>query len=386
MAEPRFDIVIIGGGPAGSAVALYAARTGHSVCLLEKQPFPRETLCGEFLSGEVTSVLRDLGLDQEFLSLSPSRITRFTLCPDHGERLSEPLGFTAYGMKRSTFDRMLLESARSNGVSVVQPADVQSVAALGGDFEVRCRTTEGLRTVRGRLVVGAYGRSSPLDGTLRRPFAGRRTGLNGVKFHIPASTLADVSSDEILISAGPGMYCGINHVNGGSATLCFLEQRTAFTRPPRERLRELAENNRGFARIVTPDALHAVEHAAVHGTGNIYFGPRSVVEGGIFMVGDAARVIAPLAGDGIGMALQGAQVLGRLLERERQTVRGRDALERDYRREWEDLFKTRVRAAFLLQQILFSARMRGMALSLLTSIPSLLGIAVRMTRGRGAST
>jgi hypothetical protein len=86
------------------------------------------------------------------------------------------------------------------------------------------------------------------------------------------------------------------------------------------------------------------------------------------------------------MALQGAQVLGRLLERERQTVRGRDALERDYRREWEDLFKTRVRAAFLLQQILFSARMRGMALSLLTSIPSLLGIAVRMTRGRGAST
>jgi flavin-dependent dehydrogenase len=232
-------------------------------------------------------------------------------------------------------------------------------------------------------VVGAYGRSSPLDGKLQRPFAGRRTGLNGVKFHVPAATLVDVRPDEILISAGPGMYCGINHVNGGSATLCFLEQRTTDTRPPRERLRELAEYNRGFARIVTPDALLAVEHAAVHGTGNIFFGPRSVVEQGIFMVGDAARVIAPLAGDGIGMALQGAQLLGRLLERERQTARGSDALERSYRREWGDLFKTRVRAALLLQQILFSARMRGVVSSLLTSVPSLVGMAVRMTRGRG---
>jgi flavin-dependent dehydrogenase len=385
MAAPRCDIVVIGGGPAGSAVALYAARAGQSVCLLEKQLFPRETLCGEFLSGEVTAVLRDLGLEQEFLSLSPSRITRFTLCPDCGKSLSEPLGFTAYGMKRSTFDRMLLESARSHGASVVQPAEVESVAALDGDFEVRYRTVEGLRTIRARRVVGAYGRSSPLDGALQRPFAGRRTGLNGVKFHIPASTLADVASDEILISTGPGMYCGINHVNGGSATLCFLEQRTTLTRPPRERLRELAENNHEFARIVTPNALRAVEHAVVHGTGNIYFGPRNVVERGIFMVGDAARVIAPLAGDGIGMALQGAQLLGSLLERERHTARGLDALERSYRREWEELFKARVRAAFLLQQILLSERMRGLASPLLTTIPSLLGVAVRMTRGRGAS-
>jgi hypothetical protein len=83
------------------------------------------------------------------------------------------------------------------------------------------------------------------------------------------------------------------------------------------------------------------------------------------------------------MALQGAQLLGRLLERERQTARGSDALERSYRREWGNLFKTRVRAALLLQQILFSARMRGVVSSLLTSVPSLVGMAVRMTRGRG---
>jgi hypothetical protein len=86
------------------------------------------------------------------------------------------------------------------------------------------------------------------------------------------------------------------------------------------------------------------------------------------------------------MALQTAQLLGRLLERERQTARGRDAFEVSYRREWDALFTTRVRAALVLQRVLFSAPMREVISALLRSVPSLLGIAVRMTRGRGAST
>ena len=381
MTHPPVDIVVIGGGPAGAAAAVYTARAGYSVCLVERHSFPRETLCGEFLSGEAIAVLRDLGLEQEFLSLAPSHITRFTLCPDRGPRLSETLGFTAYGMKRSTFDRMLLETARSHGVSIIQPADVESVMRLEEGFEFLCRTSEGLHTVRGRWAVGAYGRSSPLDRQLKRPFAGTRTGLNGIKFHVPASTLADVRSDEILICTGPGIYCGINHVDGGSATICFLEQRRGNAGSPRGRVRELAESNPGFARIMTPDALLAVDNAAIFGTGNIYFGPRSVVECGMLMVGDAARVIAPLAGDGISMALQGAQLLGRLFEQERRTPEGRDALEQRYRREWEKLFKVRVRTALLLQRVLLSTRLRRLTSSLLESAPSLLRTALKLTRG-----
>jgi flavin-dependent dehydrogenase len=348
---------------------------------MERQSFPRETVCGEFLSREVIAVLRDLGLEREFLSLAPSHITQITLYPDRGPRLSEPLGFTAYGMKRSTFDRMLLDTARLHGVSIIQPANVASVVRLEEGFEFLCQTPEGLHTVRGRWAIGAYGRSSPLDRQLKRPFAGTRTGLNGIKFHVPASTLADVRSDEILICTGPGIYCGINHVDGGSATICFLEQRRRNDQRPRGRVRELAESNPNFARIVTPDALLAVEHAAIHGTGNIYFGPRSVVEHGMFMVGDAARVIAPLAGDGISMALQGAQLLGRVFEHERRTHDGGNALEQRYRREWERLFEARVRTALLLQRVLLSTRVRRIASSLLESAPSLLRTALKMTRG-----
>jgi flavin-dependent dehydrogenase len=379
------DIVVIGGGPAGAAAAVYTARAGYSVCLVERHSFPRETLCGEFLSHEAIAVLRDLDLEQEFLAMAPSHIDRFTLLPECGPPLSEPLGFSAYGMKRSRFDRMLLETARSHGVSIIQPAEVESVIRLEKGFEFLCRTPEGLHTVQGRWAIAAYGRSSPLDRQLKRPFARARTGLNGVKFHVPASTLADVRSDEILICIGPGIYCGINHVDGGSATICFLEQRSTIARSPRGRIREIVESNPGFARIVTPDALLAVEHAAIYGTGNIYFGPRSLVECGMLMVGDAARVIAPLAGDGIGMALQGAQLLGSIFEDERRNPKGRDALEQRYRYEWETLFKVRVRTALLVQRVLLSTRARRFASSILELAPSLLRTVLKMTRGNSTA-
>jgi flavin-dependent dehydrogenase len=378
---PQFDLVVIGGGPAGSAAALYGAQAGYSVCLFEKQAFPRETLCGEFLSHEVIAILRDLGLEQEFLSRIPSTIARLTLCPERGARISHLLGFTAYGMKRSIFDAMLLEAARSHGVCVVQPAEVQSVVRREEGFEIICKRADGPLVVEGRWAVGAYGKSSPLDRALKRSFAGARTGLNGVKFHLPASALVGVQSDEILIATGPDMYCGINHVGGGSATLCFLERRLGNAPPPRARVRELAESNPGFARIVTSDTLAAVERAPIYGTGSIYFGPRKVVENGVLMVGDAARVIAPLAGDGIGMALQGAQLLGRLFEEGRRNSPGRGTMEESYRREWGKLFSARVRAAYLFQHAILSTNLRRISSALLAVAPSLLGTALAMTRG-----
>jgi flavin-dependent dehydrogenase len=284
-------------------------------------------------------------------------------------------------MKRGTFDRMLLESARSHGVAIIQPADVESVIRLKDGFELRCRTPDGPQAIRGRWAVGAYGRSSSLDKQLKRPFAGTRTGLNGVKLHIPAMMLTEVRSDEILICTGPGMYCGINHVDGGSVTICFLERRRGDSRNSRERIGELGGANASFARIMTPDALGAVGRAAIHGSGNIYFGPRDVVANGMFMVGDAARVIAPVAGDGIGMAFQGAQLLGRIFRDERRTPKGRDVLERRYRREWGDLFRARLRTALLVQQVLLSPQLRRFALPLLRTAPALLRTALAMTRG-----
>src|SRR5690606_6157947 len=119
-----FDIGIIGAGPAGSTAAAYFASYGFDTCLFEKKIFPRETLCGEFLSPEVIHLLKEQNLFNEFISLNPNKINSFRLFNNSGESLFSKFGFEAFGLSRSLFDNLLLANAISKGVTVYQPAEV----------------------------------------------------------------------------------------------------------------------------------------------------------------------------------------------------------------------------------------------------------------------
>ena len=380
MSDSVFDIIVIGGGPAGSMASLTLAQAGYSVCLMERRAFPRETLCGEFLSHEVVDIISDFGMVRGFLDLGPTPITKFALCPDHGPVFSESLGFAAYGLKRGTFDQFLLKSAKGQGVHVLQPAEAESVVRRGNGFEVRCHLNDVAQTFQSRWCIGAYGKTSALDKRLTRPFARTRTRLNGVKFHVPSSTLRGMNADEIRIFTGPGMYCGINQVDGGSATICFLERRKGDDVSPRARLRELAAANKHFSSVVSGQAMSAIDEAPIYGAGNIYFGRRNVIENGVFMVGDAARVISPLAGDGIGMALQSGQLIGELFHGHIHSRPDPLTLEAEYRNRWERMFVPRLRAAAALQRIMLSSPLRHVGTTLLSLSPSLLRVAITRTR------
>ena len=61
MAERRFDVIVVGAGPAGSTLAQRVAREGFSVALLDAKRFPRFKPCGEFMSPEVLPMLREHG-------------------------------------------------------------------------------------------------------------------------------------------------------------------------------------------------------------------------------------------------------------------------------------------------------------------------------------
>src|SRR5574338_206608 len=104
MNEQTTDILIIGGGPAGSTTALYLSQLGFDITVIEKKIFPRETLCGEFLSKEVTDILNELNLFNDFLSLKPNKLISFFAVNDSGIELKSKLSFDAYAMKRSIFD------------------------------------------------------------------------------------------------------------------------------------------------------------------------------------------------------------------------------------------------------------------------------------------
>jgi menaquinone-9 beta-reductase len=378
----RYDVAIIGGGPAGSATALYLRRAGFSVCLFEKKLFPRETLCGEFLSGEVIECLKDLGLFSHFLALTPNPLDSVHVHSDRGETIGAGLGFTAYGMKRGTFDHFLLTQARMQGTVVIQPGDVQAIERSTGGFTVSYHDgteTRKLFTVHG---VAAYGKQNILDKRLGRAFTNTQSHLNGIKFHIDRQHCPGIDAGAIHLFAGSHLYCGVNAVDEGKVTVCFLEHRTAGDESPRQRLKSLAAENTSFREAFTDSFEQYCETVPLHGTGNIFFGSKEAVVNGIFMVGDAAGVIAPLTGDGMGMAFEGARLLAEVFEAERAGSLDAKAAEGLYTRSRNDIFRRRLRIARTLQTILLSSTLRGFGIDLVRRAPGLLTTFAGLTRGK----
>jgi len=74
-----FDVAIIGAGPAGSATAIALARSGYAVALIDKQIFPREKLCGDFVNPINWPIFRDLGVEERLLAQPHTRVTGFCI-------------------------------------------------------------------------------------------------------------------------------------------------------------------------------------------------------------------------------------------------------------------------------------------------------------------
>lgn len=373
----HFDVIIIGGGPSGSSAAIGLAAGGMNVAIVEKKTFPREVLCGEFLSHEVTRAIREFGLYDEFLSLRPNRIKTFRFVPQNGVPIVQPLGFEAWSLKRSLLDEMLLEKAKSCGATIIQPAEVISIERLERGYGIRCSTPQVQRSFSADIVAAAYGKQNSLDKSLKRSFVSSRSGLSGLKYHLPRRVFKQFPNDEIQLFAAGGIYCGINRVNEEEATLCFLAKTRGH---PKETLLLLLQKNKPFGAVFQDDLSSELHELPPHGTGNIFFGKKEVVKNGVFMIGDAAAVIAPLAGDGIGMAIESGQLLAQVLTKARRDGLKRQESEKLYVDGWGRLFRHRLRVASYIQGIALTSFWGNLGARMVETIPSLSRGMIQWTR------
>lgn len=163
------DVVVIGGGPAGSTVASYLAKKGHSVTVLEKEKFPRIHV-GESLLPFCYSLFQELGvLDQmkkrfvrkptvRFISSDGKTSTNW--CFNH---VIKDESYLSFQVERSEFDTILLENSRKCGVTVKEQTRVRKVDfdSDGDRFQVYASGANGEEEMyRARFLIDASGRSS----------------------------------------------------------------------------------------------------------------------------------------------------------------------------------------------------------------------------------
>ncbi len=301
--SPRWDVTVVGAGPAGSATALLLARTGARVLLVDRARFPREKPCSEYLSPESTRVLERLGKDvlAAVAAASPARLTGMKVVAPSGTEVVGRFETFSFALPRIRFDTILRAAAEAAGAEVREGVKVEEMLYDGGAVGGVVTRDTGLGTrdtYRSRIVVGADGLRSVVARRLGRVCT---IGPRRIAFTAHVADVAGVHDLGEMHVGRPG-YVGLGPIGGGVTTVALV-----VPQPEAWRGAKFFDELNRFPGVAGRfDARRTVR--PLMATGPFARWSRRAVTDGALLVGDAADFFDPFTGQGIYSALRGAEL------------------------------------------------------------------------------
>ncbi len=338
----KYDVIVVGMGPAGAETAFELSRKGFSVLAFDKQVHPRYKICGGGLSARIARIL-----PADFSSVVEETVHRvqFTYGGEDSFVIESPEPI-AYMVMRQHFDHWLVEKARNVGTEIREGESVVSVREVEDGMEVA--TKEG--RYASSIVIGADGGMSVVA---QQCFPGRRLRK------IPAleSEVLDHTTHEfqrlptalISLSAAKNGYGWIFPKRQGLSL--GVGEFVNGAKRPKQSFEQFIRHEATLTGLTIPTPLGyplPIANQHPYRDGRHWIG--SLVRRRVVLVGDAGHLVDPLLGEGIYYAVRSGQLAA-------QSVAARlkdptNALE-DYEKQVVEEFGPEFRVAARLGKIIY---------------------------------
>ncbi|TAN74305.1 MAG: geranylgeranyl reductase family protein [Gallionella sp.] len=303
------DVLIAGAGPAGAVAAFYLAGSGYKVCVLDKDRFPRDKVCGDFVGPVGLVELLRLGVTRQPAYQQSNKIFSASCYLDGGQLVSAPIppidGLPPFGrvIPRMQLDQWILEAAQGAGATILEGYRVKDVMLHDDAVMVVAEYGKQTSRLRARLLIGADGSNSIVARALRGHAPADHDRIVAIRAYY--ENVAGPHDQADLYFSGdsfPG-YCWLFPTGGGGANVGVgvasqTMPKTKFAL--KSLLQQLIEQDHALGRRLR----HARIVTKVGGWPLTTYNHRlPIVWDRVMLAGDAAGLINPLNGEGIQYAL-----------------------------------------------------------------------------------
>lgn len=312
-----FDAIVIGAGPSGSIAAMYIARSGRRVLLVDKDTFPRDKICGDAQGRKAARILKDLDIYDAYEKIEGQKIYGITLSSPNGTQVHldvEDRGNPAPGYvhKRKIFDNFLFENAKK--VAEFQALEVKELIIEDGFVKgIKGVNRKGEEEEhRSNIVLGGDGahsivaRSFEADKNPPEHFIvalrGYYRNVKGLTDRIELHLIKDLIPGYLWIFPLPN-----NEANVGLGMI-IADMKKKGINLKDALLKQIKENSLFVERF--RDAQLADEIRAWNLPIASYH--RKCYGNGFLLLGDAASLIDPLSGEGVGNAMISGQIAAKI--------------------------------------------------------------------------